>query len=47
MKKTAQEDNRLIEAFDKGFAIADLKQLHKRNHGAIVGHLKKLGKFVS
>lgn len=46
-KWTAEEDNMLIEAFDKGFAIADLMQLHKRNHGAIVARLKKLGKVVS
>ncbi|MCL1623848.1 hypothetical protein M2R47_06290 [Moraxella sp. Tifton1] len=44
-KWTAQEEEMLIEYFDKGLDITELMQLHKRNRGGIVSRLKKLGKI--
>ncbi|WP_114800955.1 Holliday junction resolvase-like protein [Moraxella canis] len=44
-KWTEEEDERLVEAFDKGLEIKELAQLHGRKYGGIRSRLKKLGKI--
>lgn len=42
---TAEEDERLSQAFDSGKSIKELAQFHERTHGAIQARLVKLGKL--
>ena len=42
-----EEDNLLIEQFDKGVSIKELSGDHKRTEGAIKSRLLKLGKISS
>lgn len=44
-KWTEEEDERLLESFDKGLEIMELAQLHGRKYGGIKSRLKKLGKI--
>ena len=42
---TIEEDNLLIEQFDKGVSVKELSGDHKRTEGAIKSRLLKLGKI--
>jgi hypothetical protein len=42
---SAEEDNLLINRFDKGISIKELSKVHKRTEGAIKSRLVKLGKI--
>lgn len=42
---SAEEDNLLINRFDKGISIKELSKAHKRTEGAIKSKLVKLGKI--
>jgi len=43
---STEEDNLLIEQFDKGVSVKELSGDHKRTEGAIKSRLMKLGKSV-
>jgi len=44
---TTEEDNLLIEQFDKGLTVMEMAGHHKRTEGAIKSRLLKLGKISS
>ena len=44
---STEEDNLLIEQFDKGMPVKELSRDHKRTEGAIKSRLLKLGKISS
>ena len=40
---TKEEENKLIEEFNRGLRISDIAKLHNRNNGGIRARLKRLG----